>query len=42
MPNQVAHQHINNVIVQRDHSYTNNSYSNCWLIATPRRPKLSS
>jgi catechol 2,3-dioxygenase-like lactoylglutathione lyase family enzyme len=35
MPHQVAHQHVKNVIVQRNHGYINHSYSNACLIATP-------
>jgi hypothetical protein len=42
MPDKVTHQYINDVIVHRDHSYTNHSYSKDWLIATSRRCKLSS
>jgi catechol 2,3-dioxygenase-like lactoylglutathione lyase family enzyme len=42
MAHQVPHQHIENVIVQRNHSYTNHSYSNACLIAIANRRKLSS
>lgn len=42
MPYQIPHQHIENVIVQGNHSYTSHSYSNNCLIAIPKRPKLSS
>jgi hypothetical protein len=42
MPDEVTHQYIYDVIVHCEHHYTNHSYSNAWLIATRRCPKLSS
>ncbi len=34
MPDEVAHEHVDNVIVDRGHRCTNYLYSNPWLIAT--------
>jgi len=34
MADEIAHEHVDNVIVHRGHRYTNHLYSNPWLIAT--------
>lgn len=34
MADEVAHEHVDNVIVHGGHRYTNHLYSNPWLIAT--------
>src|SRR5438477_486554 len=40
MSDQIAHQDVDDVVIHRDHSYTNYYYSSPWLIATAGPCKL--
>ena len=33
MSDQVAHQHVHHVLIETQHDYTDDQYSNDWLIA---------